>query len=161
MSENFQSKYARLMLDDEAFDPRVEGMTIKERTALLPAGDEIEAVLTDTLAAMERNKDVLVRGIDPARVQQDIDRLQFWEQLSTLHNAVAQMIRDQELILEDQLQRDANKINKEIKDYIDEDKNVAAEFQKLLTYMSRAVYTRKRNKQRAHTSDDDNNNNNS
>jgi hypothetical protein len=160
MSENFAKKYARLMLDGEAFDPGVEAMTSASRVTLIPAGDEIEDVLTDTVAALSRHPEMIIRGVDATDVQNDVARLRFWEQLSILHNAVAQMIRDQELILEDKLQRAANKINKEIKIYIQEDKSIAAEFNKLIKYMSRSSETRKRNKRRVVTDNLNNANNN-
>ncbi len=145
MDENFREKYTRLMLGNETLDPQVKGMTSETRKTLIPAGDEVEEVLTDTLAAMKRNPTVEVRNFDPEQTRHDIERLRFWEQLATLHVSVGQMIRDQELLLEDKLQRNANQINSELKTYLKDDNNLAAEFEKLLTYMSRSAFTRKRN----------------
>ncbi len=60
--------------------------------------------------------------------------------------ALAKLIRDQELVLEDRLQRNANHISKELKHYTEDNATLAAEFDKLHTYINRAATTRRRNR---------------
>lgn len=146
MSETFLEKFIRTTLDGETFDPGLEAMTPKERKKLLPAGDEIESVLTNTINAIDRNPKVIIRNIDLAQTKHNIARLTFFEKMATVFMSVAKLLRDQELILENKLQRDANHINKEVKPYLENDSILAAEFKDLTDYMSRNQEGLKRNR---------------
>jgi hypothetical protein len=145
MNPTIKQRFVESMMQGHDFDPGVEAMTKEARQRLLPAGDEIEEVMTKTLDVLARNPAVQVRDLDADKVRVLIKRLTFFEEAAAVHLTLAKMLRDQELILEDQLQREANNINKEIKRYVERDAVLAAEFSALSAYMGRANKGRKRN----------------
>lgn len=139
-------KLTKTLSNAEPLDPGLATMDSEARVALISAGDEIEEVLTHTLTALANNPEVQIRDLDIARVTHDIARLTFWENVAAQMINFAKIIRDQELILEDRLQRDAHHISKELKHYTQDNSTLATEFNKLDTYIQRAVTSRKRNR---------------
>jgi hypothetical protein len=114
------ARFIEHMLDGDNFDPNIKDFSAEARSALISAGDNIEDVLTSTLNVLAQSPTIQLRDFDPAATRALVERLRFWEALVTALEVIHRMARDQELVLEDSLQRTANHINKELKHYTDD-----------------------------------------
>jgi hypothetical protein len=139
------ARFIEHMLDGDNFDPNIKDFSAEARSALISAGDNIEDVLTSTLNVLAQSPTIQLRDFDPAATRALVERLRFWEALVTALEVIHRMARDQELVLEDSLQRTANHINKELKHYTDDNALTAGDFKDLITYMSRSSKGRRRN----------------
>lgn len=140
-----EALFTQHMLGGEQFDEEVKTMTAEKRAKLLPAGHDIGSVLTKTLDSLAKRPQYVIRNYDPSKTRRNIIRHQFWSALVTILTPIMRKVKDQALFIGHALQKDANRINKEMKTYIDEDTNAAATVDTLLSYIARPAEARRRN----------------